>query len=157
MNALWSASTGRLPRCAEAARMLLIRLAAAVALACVLCACQQPTSAGDLVTGGGGVAVLDARYVPTADSGGSLAAGAATYILAKIDFTNTTNATLYPQAAKFFLIDRAGNRWAGMDTGSSVFTGISNSLAPLAAGDKRIYVIGFRVLATTTGSIAYDY
>jgi hypothetical protein len=38
-----------------------------------------------------------------------------------------------------------------------VFAGVSNSLAPLAAGDKRTYVVGFRVLSTTAGSIAYDY
>jgi hypothetical protein len=137
--------------------MLLKRLAAALALAFSLCACQEPKSAVDLVTGGGGVAVVDAKYVSVSDSGGSLAAGAATYIIAKIDFTNTTNATLYPQAAKFYLIDHDGNRWAGLDSGSSIFAGVSNSLAPLAAGDKRTYVVGFRVLSTTTGTIAYDY
>jgi hypothetical protein len=137
--------------------MLLKRIAAALVLAFALCACQEPKSAVDLVTGGGGVAVVDAKYISVQDSGGSLAAGAATYILAKIDFTNTTNQTLYPQAAKFYLIDRDGNRWAGLDTGSSVFAGVSNSLAPLPAGDKRTYVVGFRVLSTTTGTIAYDY
>jgi hypothetical protein len=137
--------------------MLLKRIAAALALSFALCACQEPKSAVDLVTGGGGVAVLDAKYVSVSDSGGSLAAGAATYILAKIDFTNTTNATLYPQAAKFYLIDHDGNRWAGLDSGASIFAGVSNSLAPLASGDKRTYVVGFRVLSTTTGTIAYDY
>jgi hypothetical protein len=137
--------------------MLLKRIVTALALALGLCACQQPISAVDLVTGGGGVAVLDAKFISGSDSGGSLAASAATYILAKIDFTNTTSQTLYPQAAKFYLIDRDGNRWAGLDSGSSLFAGVSNSLAPLAAGDKRTYVVGFRVLATTTGTIAYDY
>jgi len=137
--------------------MLLKRFALACALAFALCACQEPKSATDLVTGGGGVTVLDAKYVSVGDSGGSLAAGAATYIIAKIDFTNTTNQTLYPQAAKFYLVDHDDNRWAGLDSGSSVFAGVSNSLAPLAPGDKRTYVVGFRVLSTTTGSIAYDY
>ena len=137
--------------------MLLKRLVAALALVCALCACQEPKSATDLVTGGGGVNVVDARYVSVSDSGGSLAAGNATYIIAKIDFTNTTSQTLYPQAAKFYLIDHDGNRWAGLDSGSSVFAGVSNSLAPLAAGDKRTYVVGFRVLSTTAGCIAYDY
>jgi hypothetical protein len=137
--------------------MLTTRIAGALLLALALCGCQEPKSATDLVTGGGGVRVLDARYVSGQDAGTSLGASAATYILAKIEFTNTTKFTIYPQAYKFYLVDTDGNRWAGLDTGSSVFAGISNSLAPLEAGDKRTYVVGFRVLSTTTGSIAYDY
>jgi len=137
--------------------MLWKRVFGALALTLALCACQEPKPALDLVTGGGGVRVLDARYVSGQDPGTSLGAGSATYILAKIEFTNTTNQTLYPQAAKFYLLDHDDNRWAGLDTGSTVFAGISNSLAPLAPGDKRTYVVGFRCLSTTTGSIAYDY
>jgi hypothetical protein len=133
------------------------RLFGALALTFALCACQETRSPLDLVTGTGSVHVLDARYISGQDPGTSLGASSATYILAKIEFTNATNQTLYPQAAKFYLLDHDGNRWAGMDTGSSVFAGISNSLAPLAPGDKRTYVVGFRALSTTSGSIAYDY
>jgi len=137
--------------------MLVGRIAGALALALALCACQEPKETGNVVTGGGPVRVVSVTFIASQDSGTSLGAGAATYILAKVELSNTTNQTLYPQASKFYLLDQDDNRWAGMDTGSAVFAGISNSLAPLAPGERRTYIVGFRALATTQGTIVYDY
>lgn len=123
-----------------------------------LCACREaklddPT----LIAGSGPVAVLESRYVSSGDSQAALGAGAVTYIISSIEFTNTGSLPLYPVISHFYLTDRSGNRYFGIDTGSSAFTGISNDVGVIGPGDKRRFVIGFRADATTMGTIRYDY
>jgi hypothetical protein len=55
------------------------------------------------------------------------------------------------------LIDANNNRFQGKDSGSSVFTGVSNSTMPLKKGEKREYTIGFRTSdQNVSGQILYE-
>jgi len=134
------------------------RLACAAMLGLALAACQE-TKIDDptLISGGGPVAVLQSSYVSSGDSQAALGAGPVTYVVSSVELTDDTSAPLYPVIAHFSLADRSGSRYFGIDTGSSVFTGVSNDLSPLHPGEKRTFVVGFRADATTMGTIRYDY
>jgi hypothetical protein len=123
-----------------------------------LCACQEaklndPT----LISGGGPVGVLQSSYVSSGDSQAALGAGAVTYVVSTVELTNDQTAPLYPVISHFFLTDRAGNRYFGIDSGSSALAGISNDLAAIKPGEKRKLVVAFRADPTTMGTIRYDY
>jgi hypothetical protein len=134
------------------------RLACAVILCLSLGACQEakindPT----LISGGGPVSVLQSSYVSSGDSQAALGAGALTYVVSSIELMNDQSQPLYPVISHFSLTDQAGNRYFGIDTGSSALAGISNDLSALKPGEKRKLVVAFRADATTIGTIRYDY
>jgi len=134
------------------------RLACAAMLCVSLAACQE-TKLDDptLISGSGPVAVLQSSYVASGDSQAALGAGPVTYVVSSIELTDDQSAPLYPVISHFFLTDRSGNRYFGIDSGSSALTGISNDLSPLRPGEKRKFIVGFRADATTMGTIRYDY
>jgi hypothetical protein len=134
------------------------RLACAAMLCVSLAACQE-TKIDDptLISGSGPVAVLQSSYVSSGDSQAALGAGPVTYVVSSIELTDDQSAPLYPVISHFFLTDRSGNRYFGIDSGSSALTGIANDLSPLRPGEKRKFVVGFRADATTMGTIRYDY
>jgi len=126
---------------------------------CVSLAACQETKLDDptLISGSGPVAVLQSSYVSSGDSQAALGAAPVTYVVSSIELTDDQSAPLYPVISHFFLTDRSGNRYFGIDSGSSALTGISNDLSPLRPGEKRKFVVGFRADATTMGTIRYDY
>jgi hypothetical protein len=137
---------------------MLERLACAAMLCVSLCACRQtPVTDPTLITGGGPVAVLASSYLSSGDSQATLGAGSVTYIMCSLELTNDGTGPLYPVVSQFYLTDRTGDRYYGIDTGSSAFAGISNDLAALGPGQKRKFVVGFRADATAMGTIRYDY
>jgi hypothetical protein len=121
-------------------------------------ACRQ-TKIDDptLITGGGSVAVLESHFVSSGDSQAAVGAGNVTYIVSSVELTNDTIGALVPVISHFFLTDRSGNRYFGIDSGTSAFAGISNDTTALKPGEKRKLVVGFRADATTMGTIRYDY
>ena len=126
---------------------------------CVSLAACQETKLDDptLISGSGPVAVLQSSYVSSGDSQAALGAGPVTYVVSSIELTDDQSAPVYPVISHFFLTDRSGNRYFGIDSGSSALTGIANDLSPLRPGEKRKFVVGFRADATTMGTIRYDY
>jgi hypothetical protein len=134
------------------------RLPAALALTVALSACRETQPANTMFVGLGGVRVIDVRLVDSGDanttSGGG---GALTYVLAHLAYTNDTANDFTPEAGRFILLDRFGNSYAGVESGSSVLMGIANSHQPLHAAETREYVVGFRVAdSTISGTIAYE-
>jgi hypothetical protein len=134
------------------------RLACAATLCVALGACQE-TKINDptLITGGGPVAVMQARYVASGDSAATLAAGPVTYVVSTVELTNELTLPIYPLISHFMLADRSGNRYFGIDSGSSVLAGTSNDLSPIKPGAKRKFVVAFRADANAQGTISYDY
>jgi hypothetical protein len=135
------------------------RLAAAAVLCAGLASCKQDDGpiAGTLYTGIGPVTVDEAHIVPTGDSSANTSGGTLNYLLVRVTLLNITRADFVPQIDHFSYTDSAGNRFAGQDSGSSVFTGVSNSQQPLKINEKRDYTIGFRTTdPNTTGTISYD-
>ena len=138
---------------------MILRVAAAVLLCAGLVACNQndippvtPAFRGDT-----DVKVLDARFVPTGDSAPGVSNGTLTYLIVRVEFTNDLGYDTVPAISNFYLIDRAGTRYQAKDSGSSVFTGISNSQQLLKKTDKREYTIGFRTTdPTVSGQIIYE-
>jgi hypothetical protein len=136
------------------------RFAAAMVLCVGLAACKQdePSPIGaQLFAGVGNVVVLDAHIVPSGDSSAETSGGTISYVIARVELTNDSRGDFTPQIDHFFFVDRNGNRFAAHDTGSSVFTGVSNSQLVLKQTEKRTYTIGFRTTdPTTSGTISYD-
>lgn len=123
-----------------------------------LAACRENKIADPtLISGSGPVAVLGSSYVSSGDSRAALGSGPVTYVISKVELTNDQTAAIYPTIAHFFLTDRAGNRYFGIDTGAAALTGISNDVSMLKPGDKRTFMVGFRADPTTMGTIRYDY
>src|ERR1700761_1974353 len=131
----------------NARRGMVRRIAAVAALAFALVACKEndDTPTGQqLFHGLGDVRVIEAHIVPTGDSSAQTGGGTLEYVIARVELTNDLGYDLTPDITHFYLIDRNDNRYAGTDTGSSVFTGISNSSQVLHKQEKREYVVGFR-------------
>jgi hypothetical protein len=134
------------------------RMVCAAMLCLSLCGCREaeiddPT----LISGSGPVDVVKTNYVSSGDSQAAVGAGPVTYVISDVELTNDQGAPLAPIISHFYLTDRTGNRYFGIDTGASAFTGISNDFSPLKPGEKRIFTVGFRADATTMGTIRYDY
>ena len=132
--------------------------AALVCLALVACKETDGTPVGaQFVRGAGNVRVINAQLVPTGDASAATSGGTITYVVARIEFTNDTGLDVVPTVDHFYLLDQNNNRYQGKDSGSSVFTGVSNSVAVLKKDEKREYTVGFRTPnANTTGTISYE-
>jgi hypothetical protein len=136
------------------------RLAAVVLVCAGLAACNQnpvPTAPSQF-QGKGDVKVIEAQLVSTGENSASTGAGATlTYVMVRIEYTNDSGNDYVPQVSDFYLMDRSGNRYQAHDSGSSVFTGVSNSQETLAKNQKRVYTIGFRTTdPTITGTVFYE-
>ena len=134
------------------------RLAAAVLLCAGLAACKQnDLPAAQNVQGVGDVKVLEARIVPSGDASLRMASGTLNYLIVRIELTNDFGFDGVPQIDHIYLTDRDGNRYQAKDSGSSVFTGISNSQQTLKQHDKREYIVGFRTTdPNVAGTISYE-
>jgi len=138
---------------------MVARLAAILILGAGLAACKEPDSpaANPLFHGVGDVRVIDGRIVQTGDASAQTSGGTLSYLVVRIEFTNDLGSDLVPQVDHFFYVDRSGTRFQATDTGSSVFTGISNSQLVLKQNEKREYTIGFRTTdPNTAGTISYE-
>ena len=136
------------------------RFAAALILVLSLAACKENDS-GPLsqafFQGQGDVRVIEAHIIPTGDSSAQTGGGTLRYVLARVEFTNDLGYDLTPDITHFYLIDRNNNRYQGKDSGSSVFTGVSNSTLPLKKDEKREYTVGFRTTdPNVAGTIFYE-
>jgi hypothetical protein len=136
------------------------RFAAALVLALSLVACKENDNrplGQQVVRGVGNVKVLDAHVVLTGDSSAQTGGGTLRYLVARVELTNDMGFELTPDISHFYLIDDNNNRYQGKDSGSSVFTGISNSTMPLKKDEKREYTLGFRTTdPNPTGQILYE-
>jgi hypothetical protein len=129
----------------------------ALALALAVGACAVPALAAASIAGSGDVRVVAVRFVPSADAGAGLAAGGLTYVVAKVELTNSAQRDFTPEASRFFLTAAQNQRYQGIDSGAGVFVGVSNSHRPLKQGDKRLYTVGFRTPdPVITGTISYE-
>jgi len=140
---------------------MLRRIAAVAALVALgLSACKEndnsPTAAS-LFHGQGDVRVIEAHIVPTGDSSAQTGGGTLRYVIARVELTNDLGYDLTPEIGHFFLLDQNNNRYAGNDSGSSVFMGVSNSTQVLKKLDKREYTVGFRTNdPNVSGTIFYE-
>jgi hypothetical protein len=126
-------------------------------LALALGACEAPALAAPPIAGIGNVRVLAVRFVPSTETGSSLAATSLTYVVATVELTNDTPSDFTPQISRFFLTAPRNQRYQGIDTGSSALVGVSNAHRVLRAGDKRAYTVGFRSSdPVVTGTISYE-
>jgi hypothetical protein len=135
------------------------RIAAVLVLCAGLAACNQDQVpvATTLFHGQGDVKVLDAHIVPTGDSSGGTGATTLGWVIARVELTNDFGADTVPQISNFYLLDRNGTHYQAHDSGSSVFTDISNSTEILPKNQKRIYTLGFRASdPNISGDIFYD-
>jgi len=139
------------------------RLVVALILCAGLVACKEDNAGGggpvgaQLFQGSGDVRVIDAHIVLSGDSAAGTSNGQLEYVIARIEFTNNTRSDFTPQITDFYLLDRSQNRYQGKDSGSSVFTGVSNSVQILKIGEKREYTVGFRTTdPNITGTIIYE-
>ncbi len=139
---------------------MLNRFAAALLVCAGLCACNQtpqPVAPSYYGTGQKDIRVVDAHYVTTGEGNQVMSGNPVGYIIMRIELTNDFGRDMTPELSHIFLVEPDGTRHQAIDSGSSVFTGISNSLDQLKKDDKRIYTVGFRVASpTTTGSIIYE-
>ncbi|MEA2688647.1 MAG: hypothetical protein QOJ39_1228 [Candidatus Eremiobacteraeota bacterium] len=136
------------------------RFAAALVLVLSLAACKEndPGQQGQaFFQGQGDVRVIEAHIIPTGDSSAQMGGGTLRYVLARVEFTNDLGYDLTPDITHFYLVDRNNNRYQGKDSGSSVFTGVSNSTLPLKKDEKREYTVGFRTNdPNAAGTIFYE-
>lgn len=138
---------------------MITRLAAAVLLCVGLAACKTTDTpvAASLYQGVGDVKVLEAHIVQTGDGSAQTSAGTLSYLVVRVEFTNDLGADVVPQIDHFYYLDHSGNRFQAKDSGSSVFTGVSNAQTVLKQNEKREYVIGFRTTdPNTAGTISYE-
>ena len=148
------------PKPPNARPVMIHRFAAALVLALSLAACKENDTAPlsqAFFQGQGDVKVIEAHIVPTGDSSAQTGGGTLRYVLARIEFTNDLGYDLTPDITHFYLIDRNNTRYQAKDSGSSVFTGVSNSTLPLKQNEKREYTVGFRTTEqNVSGTIFYE-
>jgi hypothetical protein len=137
---------------------MMYRIAAALLLCVSLAACKENGNPGQLLfVGVGDVKVLEAHIVPTGEASAATSGGTLGYVIARVELTNDFGADATPQIANFYLIDQKNNRYQAKDSGSTVFTGVSNSTLPLKKDEKREYTIGFRTNdPNVAGTISYE-
>jgi len=149
--------TGRAFGAAETALWMWKRTFSTLMLALAVGACKAPALGAPSIVGIGDVRVVAVHTIPSADAGAGLAAGGLTYVLAKVELTNGTPRDFTPDVGRFFLTGAQSRRYQGIDSGSSVFVGVSNSHRMLKMGDARDYTVGFRTAdPIITGTISYE-
>jgi hypothetical protein len=127
------------------------------ALALAFGACEAPLDAAPAIAGTGAVSVVRVRFVPSNESGPGFAASNVTYVIATVALANTTAHDFTPAIDRFFLTAPGNARYAGVDSGSSVFAGVSNPHRMLKQGDTRTYTVGFRTTdPLATGAVSYE-
>jgi len=127
-----------------------------LALALAVGACRAPAPAAS-IAGTGEVRVIAVHFVPATDTGPGLAAGSQTYVVAQVELTNDSPRDFIPDVSRFFLTGVHGERFQGIDTGSSALVGTSNAHRMLKHGDKRRYTVGFRTTDPVIGgTISYE-
>lgn len=132
---------------------------AVVLLAVSLVACKEEPSGGNTlqITALGDVRLLQTQVVGTGESAPNMGAGNTYYIVAHLELTNSQNTSFTPDPSRFWFTDAFNNRSQGLDQGSSVFIGISNSRQPIKPGEKHDYTIGFRTTdPNPLGTISYE-
>jgi hypothetical protein len=133
----------------RAVLMLVLALAVGV--------CKAPALGAPSIVGIGDVRVATVRFIPSIDGGPGLAGGALTYVLAKVELTNDTPRDFTPDVRRFFLTSAQSRRYQGIDSGSSVFVGVSNSHRILKQGEMRDYTVGFPTPdPVIAGTISYE-
>jgi hypothetical protein len=149
--------TGRAFGTAEGDFPMAKRVLVLIALALAVGTCKTSVAAAPAIAGIGDVRVLEARLVPSADTGPGLAASGVTYVLATVALTNGTTRDMTPAIERFFLTASRNERYAGTDSGSSVFVGVSNPHTMLKHGATRTYTVGFRTTdPVVSGTISYE-
>lgn len=132
-------------------------LGVALALALAIGACKVRASADPAIAGIGDVRVLAVRLIPANDGGPGLASSGVTYVLATVALTNGTTRDITPAIERFVLTASPNDRYTGIDSGSSVFVGVSNPHRMLKHGEKRDYTVGFRTTdPVVAGTISYE-
>ena len=135
------------------------RLAPALLLVGLLAAgCQEKPAPVNLFTGTSDVRVVDARFVTSNDAAaGTLGGMARSYLIMKVHLTNDISEQLYVTPSHFVFTTQDGNRYMGIDSGSSALIGISNDYGALKRGDERDFVVAFRLPIEQAGTISYEY
>jgi len=129
----------------------------AFALALALGACKDAAFASTPISGTGDVRVVAVRLIPGTDTGPGLAAGSVTYVVATLALTNGSVHDITPAIERFVLTASRNERYAGTDSGSAVFVGVSNPHTMLEHGDTRNYTVGFRATEpVVAGTISYE-
>jgi hypothetical protein len=132
-------------------------LSVLLALALAIGACKATALADPSIAGIGDVRVLAVRLIPTNDGGPGLSPSGVTYVLATVALTNGTAHDMTPAVERFFLTASSNARYAGIDSGSSVFAGVSNPHRMLKHGEKRDYTVGFRTTdPVLAGTVSYE-
>jgi hypothetical protein len=148
--------TGRAFGIAEA-RLCMVNVPALLAVALTVFACTTGALADPAIAGVGDVRVLAVRLVPTGETGPGLAGANATYVVATVALTNGSTHDMTPAIERFIYTSARNERYAGTDSGSAAFVGVSNSHQMLKHGEKRDYTVGFRTTdAVAAGTISYE-
>lgn len=135
------------------------RLAPALVLVGLLAAgCQEKPAPVNLFTGTSDVRVLDARFVSSNDAAaGTLGGTERSYLIMKVHLSNDISEQLFVTPSHFVFTTQDGNRYLGIDSGSSALIGISNNYGAMKRGDERDYVVAFRIPNEQAGTISYEY
>ena len=120
----------------------------------LLSACKQPNSDAQqgIVTAGQDVVIKSVRLFSATENNPE----AGQIYIVDFTFTNHLGIDFVPLFNHFILEDENKTRHSGMESGSAVLVGLSNSEAVLKEGDTREYTLGFRVPISTTGTLFYD-
>lgn len=128
------------------------------ALALLATGCQEKPAPLNLFAGSTDVKVLDARFVGSTDAAaGGIGGTAQSYLILKVHLINDISSQLFPVASHFIFTTQDGNRYAGIDSGSSALVRISNDYSPMKREDERDFVVGFRMPVEQAGQVSYEY
>lgn len=128
------------------------------ALGLVVSGCQEKPAPASLFGGSSDIKVLEARYVSSNDAAvGSVGGTAQSYLIFRVHLTNDISQQLFVVPSHFVFTAQDGNRYAGIDSGSSALVGISNDYSPLTKGQGRDFIVAFRTPIEQAGTVSYEY
>ncbi|MGH7661050.1 MAG: hypothetical protein ACRENA_09090 [Vulcanimicrobiaceae bacterium] len=120
--------------------------------------CQEKPAPASLFGGASDVKVLEASFVSSNDAAAGLVGGMAqSYLIFRVHLTNDISQQLFVVPSHFVFTTQDGNRYAGIDSGSSALIGISNDYSPLSRGQSRDFIVAFRMPIEQAGTISYEY
>lgn len=129
-----------------------------LALGLLAAGCQEKPAPASLFAGSSDVKVLEARYVSSNDAAvGTVGGTAQSYLIFRVHLTNDISQQLFVIPSHFVFTTQDGNRYAGIDSGSSALIGISNDYSPMSRGQSRDFVIAFRTSIEQAGTVSYEY